>query len=127
MIRSDCRITAKNWMPFVREMFMRFHQTPSPILDQKQKNWFSSAHMIPLTLHDVRTIKEKAARILGLKYSTLQLHTIDKGCFKLHFLISATVADHIFPVSPSSELQVSLRLGSKLYWSECNESIMYAR
>ena len=60
-----------------------------------------------LTLHDVRAIKEKAARILGLQYSTLQLHTIEKGCVELHFLISAAVANHIFPVSPSQHSALS--------------------
>ena len=52
-----------------------------------------------LTLHDVQVIREKAARILGLNYSVLQLSTIEEGCVELHFLISAAVADHIFPLS----------------------------
>ena len=60
-----------------------------------------------VTLYDVRIIKEKVARVLGLKYSTLQLHTIEKGCVQLCFLISAAVADRIFPVSPSQHSALS--------------------
>ena len=60
-----------------------------------------------LTLHDVQAIREKAAKILHLKYSTLQLYSIEKGCIELHFLISSAVADHIFPMSPSQQLALS--------------------
>ena len=66
-----------------------------------------------VTLYDVRIIKEKVARVLGLKYSTLQLHTIEKGCVQLCFLISAAVADRIFPVSSSQHSALS-EIGVKL-------------
>ena len=53
------------------------------------------------TLEGVQGVKRKVAKILGLRPSVLQLCSINKGCIELHFLISKTVADHIFPVSPS--------------------------
>ena len=60
-----------------------------------------------LALQDVQVIKEKVGKLLGLNYSTLQLCTIKEGCVELHFLISAAVADCIFPVSPSQHTALS--------------------
>ena len=60
-----------------------------------------------LKLSDVQVLKERIAIVMGLNPSTLQLHAIEKGCIELHFLISAAVADHIFPVSPSQHSALS--------------------
>ena len=56
------------------------------------------------SVQNVRQMKEQVADIMGLKYSALQLHTIWKGCFELHFFISAATATRLFPeVSTSSQ------------------------
>ena len=113
MIKSDCRIIANNWMPSVREMSTRFHLKAYSNPRPEAKELVLKCTQDTLTLHDARVIKEKAARILGLKYSTLQLYTIEDGCIELHFLISAAVADHIFPVSPSQHSAFS-EIGVKI-------------
>ena len=58
---------------------------------------------------------------LGLNPFTLQLKTIKTGCVELHFLISAAVADHIFPVSPSQHSALS-EIGVKVLSCDDNES-----
>ena len=60
-----------------------------------------------LTLHDVQVLKDKVDEIFGLNCFTLQLRSIREGCVKLNFFISAAVADHIFPVSPSQHSALS--------------------
>ena len=60
-----------------------------------------------LTLHDVQVLKDKVDEIFGLNCFTLQLRSIREGCVELHFFISAAVADHIFPVSPSQQSALS--------------------
>ena len=60
-----------------------------------------------ITLDGVQILKRKVAQILGLRSSALQLCSIKKGCVELHFLVSAAVADHIFPVSPSQHSALS--------------------
>ena len=53
------------------------------------------------SLKGVDRIKGEIADIFGLRPSALQISSIKKGCIELHFLISAAVADYIFPVSPT--------------------------
>ena len=53
------------------------------------------------TMNGVAVLKETIATIFSFQPTALQLCHIKKGCVELHFLISAAVADHIFPVSPS--------------------------
>ena len=60
-----------------------------------------------LTLRDVQRLKDTVNEILGLNYFTLQLCSIREGCVELRFLISAAIADHIFPVSPSQHSALS--------------------
>ena len=59
------------------------------------------------TMKGVEEVRDNVAKMLGLLSSALQLCSIKKGCVELHFLISAAVADHIFPVSPSKQLALS--------------------
>ena len=55
----------------------------------------------------IEGVKGRIAKIFQLRSSALQLCSIKKGCVELHFLISAAVADHIFPVSPSQHSALS--------------------
>ena len=59
------------------------------------------------TLEGVQKVKERIAEVFGLKPLALQLCLIKQGSVELHFLISAAVADHIFPVSPSQHSALS--------------------
>ena len=52
-------------------------------------------------LEDVLSVKERIAKIVGLKPLALQLCWIKKGCVELHFLIRAAVSDHIVQIPPS--------------------------
>ena len=56
------------------------------------------------TLDGVRKTMKKIAPILGLRPLALHLCSIKKGCVELHFMISAAVVDHIFPLAPSQQL-----------------------
>ncbi len=66
-----------------------------------------------LTLQGVRVMQNKFAKILGLEFNALQLCSVKKGCVELHFLVSAAVAEHIFPLSPSQQLALS-EIGARL-------------
>ena len=59
------------------------------------------------TLKSVQGVIDKIAGVFGLQPLALQLCLIKKGCVELHFLISAAVANHILPVSPSQGLALS--------------------
>ena len=59
------------------------------------------------TMNGVDALQEKIVTIFSLRPAALQLCSIKKGCVELHFLISAAVADHIFPVSPSQHSSLS--------------------
>ena len=59
------------------------------------------------TMKGVEGVKGEIAKIFCLRPAALQLCSIKKGCVELHFLISAAVADHIFPVSPSQHSALS--------------------
>ncbi len=56
-----------------------------------------------LTLQGVRAMQNNVAEILGLEFNALQLCSVRKGCVELHFLVSAAVVEHIFPLSPSQQ------------------------
>ena len=58
-------------------------------------------------IEEINRMIGKVASIFELQPSALQLCSIKKGCVELHFLISAAVADHIFPVSPSQGTALS--------------------
>ena len=58
-------------------------------------------------MKEIEKVKGRIAKIFQLRSSALQLCSIKKGCIELHFLISAAVADHIFPVSPSQHSALS--------------------
>ena len=66
-----------------------------------------------LTLNGTIVLKVKVAEILGLEFNALQLCSVKKGCVELHFLVSAAVAEHIFPLSPSQQLALS-EIGARL-------------
>ncbi len=59
------------------------------------------------SLEGVKSIIKKIAKAFGLKPLSLQLCSIKKGCIELHSLISADVANQIFPVSPAHESALS--------------------
>ncbi len=59
------------------------------------------------SLEGVQGMRGKIAKVLGLKPHSLQLWSIKTGCIELHFLISADVANRIFPVSPAHESALS--------------------
>ena len=59
------------------------------------------------TLNGIQGVKERIAQVFGLQPLALHLRSIKKGCIELHFLISAAVADHILPVSPSQHSALS--------------------
>ena len=59
------------------------------------------------TMNGANVLKEKIATTFSLRPAALQLCSIKKGCVELHFLITAAVADHIFPVSPSQHSALS--------------------
>ena len=52
------------------------------------------------TMKGVIRVIGEIASIFGLQPAVLQLCSIKKGCVELHFLISAAVANCIYPVSP---------------------------
>ena len=70
-----------------------------------------------LTLQGVRAMQNNVAEILGLEFNALQLCSVKKGCVELHFLVSAAVAEHIFPLSPSQQSALS-EIGARLLLSE---------
>ena len=59
------------------------------------------------TMQGVKRATGDIARIFHLKSSALQLCSVEKGCVELQFLISAAVADRIFPVSLSERSALS--------------------
>ena len=59
------------------------------------------------TINGVGRARGKIAQIFSLRPAALQLCSIEKGCVELHFLISAAVADRIFPVSSSRHSALS--------------------
>ena len=59
------------------------------------------------TMNAIETAKSEVSQVFGLRSLALQLCSIRKGCVELHFIISAAVADHIFPVSPSQHSALS--------------------
>ena len=59
------------------------------------------------TLADVRVAKRRIATLLGLKSSTLHLHTVDDGSIILLFSVPNFVANELFPLS--EETQSSLK------------------
>ena len=60
-----------------------------------------------LSLKRVRMLQDNVAEILGLELNALQLCSVKKGCVELHFLVSAAVAEYIFPLSPSQQSALS--------------------
>ena len=65
------------------------------------------------TMLGVERIRGDIAKIFGLRSSSFYLYSIKEGCVELHFLISADVANYIFPVSHSqhsalSELRIKI-------------------
>ena len=58
-------------------------------------------------IEEIQRAIAEIATIFQLRPSALQLYSIKKGCVELHFLISAAVADCIFPVSPSQHSALS--------------------
>ena len=58
-------------------------------------------------IEEIKGVIGKIAMLFELQPSALQLCSIKKGCVELHFLISAAVADRIFPVSPSQHSALS--------------------
>ena len=46
-------------------------------------------------------MRERIAKIVGLKPLALRLCWIKKGCVELHFLVSISVADQVFSVLQS--------------------------
>ena len=59
------------------------------------------------TMNGVECVKGDIARIFCLRPAALQLCSIKDGCIELHFLISAAIANSIFPVSPSKHSALS--------------------
>ena len=53
------------------------------------------------SLGDIANVRQKLANILGIDILALQLCSITDGCVCLRFLISAQVAEEIFPLSQS--------------------------
>ena len=76
------------------------------------------------TMNNIVEIKRLVARTLCLQPSALQLYSIKKGCVELYFLISAAVADRIFPVSPSQHSALS-EMGVKVFQCNVRENIEY--
>lgn len=50
-----------------------------------------------VSLQNVRTMKERVAKICHLNCFALQLHTVLKGCVELHFFVSAPIAALVLP------------------------------
>ena len=72
------------------------------------------------TLQDVRDVKVKVADVLSLRYTALQLHTIEKGCVELHFFIPTAAADHLFPITSkqhSDFKEIGVRVVSQQFCS----------
>ncbi len=69
------------------------------------------------SLEGVKSITKKIAKVFKLKPLSLQLRSIKKGCIELHFLISADVANQIFPVSPAHESALS-EIGVRVLFCE---------
>ena len=59
------------------------------------------------TMNAIETAKNEVSQVFGLRSLALQLCSIGKGCVELHFIVSAAVADHVFPVSPSQSSALS--------------------
>ena len=59
------------------------------------------------TMKGVVGVIGEIADVFGLRPAVLQLCSIKKGCVELHFLISATVADCIYPVSSKQHSALS--------------------
>ena len=59
------------------------------------------------TMKGVVGIIGKIAELFSLRPAALQLCSVKRGCAELHFLISAAVADLIFPVSPTQQSALS--------------------
>ncbi len=77
-----------------------------------------------LTLNEVIVLQDKFAEILGLEFNALQLCSVRKGCVELHFLVSAAVAEYIFPLSPSQESALS-EIGARLLPFDKRENKRY--
>ncbi len=54
-------------------------------------------------------MQNNVAEILRLEpeLNALQLCSVKKGCVELHFLVSAAVAELVFPLSPSQQSALS--------------------
>ena len=77
-----------------------------------------------LTLNGVIVLQDKFAEILGLEFNALQLCSVRKGCVELHFLVSAAVAEHIFPLSPSQQSALNA-IGARLLPFDKKENKRY--
>ena len=62
---------------------------------------FKCTERVKTTMENMKTLTGDIAKVFGLRSSALQLHTLKKGCVELHYLISASVVEKIFPLSPS--------------------------
>ena len=71
-------------------------------------------------IEEINRMIGNVASIFELQPSALQLCSVKKGCVELHFLISAAVADHIFPVSPSQDLALN-EMGVKVL--SCDKTV----
>ena len=73
------------------------------------------------TMQGVEGVVGKIAKLFHMRPAALQLCSIQRGCVELHYLISAAVADHIFPVSPSQRSALS-EMGAKvLFYGDGDE------
>ena len=72
-----------------------------------------------LSLQAVRVMQNNVAEILRLEpeLNALQLCSVKKGCVELHFLVSAAVAELVFPLSPSQHSALS-EIGVRLFPSD---------
>ena len=104
----------------LRDYLLKFHRFCQRNIFEIPENLFPSISRITAkvfalkctegvaTLSGVNGVKGEIARIFSLRPAALQLCSIKRGCVVLHFLISAAVADHIFPVSLIKTLSLSL-------------------
>ena len=68
-------------------------------------------------LNEVKELRRDLAQVFKIPSTALRLCSIEGNCVEFHFLISAAVADRIFPVSPSqcsalSEIGVKVAEGA---------------
>ena len=56
------------------------------------------------TLEGVQTLQNEVAKVFGLRFSALRLCLIKNGCVELHLVVSAAVAERIFPLSHGQHL-----------------------